>query len=485
MRRIIKWFLLGFTVLLVGIGAPLVVFGWEAYQLRYPAAVNMGEMSALHGDHLSSSDTGPAVSVTDLKDPVTTAPVKSFQITAQNRRITLDNGEVKQAWTFNGTTPGPELRVQEGDRLRVTLKNEDIEEGVTIHWHGLVLPNSMDGVAGVTQNAVKPGETFTYDFIARHAGTFWFHSHQQSSLQANMGLMGRLIVEPKQKAFSYDRDYAVQLQEFRDYYLVNGKTKGVQLDAHPGEVVRLRLINSDSDTHEMTVVGVPFRVVSMDARDLIGPTELENTYLSIGGGQRYDLLFRMPDSGSVQVTSSAKDKASFFIQLGKGDAAEQPSGDLKEFDFTAYGTPAEDGLAVDSPFDSVHELRLNQSFLYLTINEKAFHEIPPILVAEGDLVKIKLINQGGGDHPMHLHGHTFKVLTKNGKPLTGSPIYLDTILLKHGDTYEIAFRADNPGLWMEHCHRLWHAENGMTMMVNYQGITTPYTVGRESGNFPD
>jgi FtsP/CotA-like multicopper oxidase with cupredoxin domain len=86
---------------------------------------------------------------------------------------------------------------------------------------------------------------------------------------------------------------------------------------------------------------------------------------------------------------------------------------------------------------------------------------------------------------MHLHGHLFKVLTKNGKPLTGSPIYADSILLFRGDVYEIAFHANNPGLWMEHCHNLGHAAAGMMMMVNYEGVTTPYRVGTKSGNIPD
>jgi FtsP/CotA-like multicopper oxidase with cupredoxin domain len=119
------------------------------------------------------------------------------------------------------------------------------------------------------------------------------------------------------------------------------------------------------------------------------------------------------------------------------------------------------------------------------INDKSFPDVPSIIVKEGDLVKLHFENDTGMDHPMHLHGHTMKLLAKNGKPVLGSPIYLDTILVKPHETYDAAFKADNPGLWMIHCHNLAHSDYGMDMMVAYEGVTTPYQVGSESGNHPD
>lgn len=106
-------------------------------------------------------------------------------------------------------------------------------------------------------------------------------------------------------------------------------------------------------------------------------------------------------------------------------------------------------------------------------------------VKEGEGVLIKIANEGGGDHPFHIHGHTFRVLSKNGIPLKGSPVYLDTLLTKKDDIYEVYLEADNPGLWMAHCHDLSHASMGMSMMLNYEGITTPFRVGTKSGNLPD
>jgi FtsP/CotA-like multicopper oxidase with cupredoxin domain len=106
-------------------------------------------------------------------------------------------------------------------------------------------------------------------------------------------------------------------------------------------------------------------------------------------------------------------------------------------------------------------------------------------VKEGDRVLITITNKAGGDHPFHIHGHIFRVWSKNGVPLKGSPVYLDTLLTKKGETYEVYMEADNPGLWMAHCHNLQHASMGMSMMMNYEGITTQFRVGTKSGNLPD
>ncbi|TMV51436.1 multicopper oxidase family protein [Paenibacillus mesophilus] len=450
--------------------------------LKFPEEIDMGHtgMSGHEGHAGSTISTGSERSCEKLVEAKSDGPTRTFELTAAKTSANVPGGKTTKAWTFNGSTPGPELRVREGDRVVVKLSNQDIGKGVTIHWHGVVLPCSQDGVAGVTQDAVMPGEQFTYEFVAKHPGTYWYHSHQQSSEQATMGLIGRLIVEPKSTTFRYDRDYAVTLQKLNDkQYLTNGRADGLALEAKPGETVRLRLINAYNEVQWMGVAGADFRVISMDGQDLNGPRALNGEWIPIGGGQRYDLLITMPENGQVQVYS--KERKEWNIALGQGRAPEKLDKDAKEFDFTSYGTPKEDGITPQMKFDRSYNLELG----LLDINGRQFHEIPPLVVKEGDWVKVRFEHKFGGPHPMHLHGHIFKVLTKNGKALSGSPIYADSILLLRGDVYEIAFRADNPGLWMEHCHNLGHAANGMTMMVNYEGVTTPFRVGTKSGNLPD
>ncbi|XEC96566.1 multicopper oxidase family protein [Paenibacillus tarimensis] len=469
------------AALLLGLlAAALLLSACGHGMMQHPVEINMGDMGE-HAHHYGGNDvTGNTVACTDLKEPPSEAPVRSFDLTAAKTNVEMGNGKTAEALTYNDTTPGPELRVMEGDRVVVNLTNKDIQKGVAIHWHGVVLPCSQDGVPGVTQDAVWPGGTYTYEFIARDPGTYWYHSHQQSSQQVQRGLIGRLIVEPKERTFQYDRDYAVTLQKLNDVsYLTNGKEGGLKLDAKPGETVRLRLINAFNDVQRMGVAGASFQVVSIDGQDLNVPGELQHEWIPVGGGQRYDVLFTMPEDGQVLVYS--KEHKQWRITLGEGRPPEKLDKNAKIFDFTNYGTPKEDGISPDMHFDRTYTLVLGP----IDINGKRFHEIPPIVVKEGEWIKLRFEHKLGAEHPMHLHGHLFKVLTKNGKPLTGSPVYADSILLFKGDVYEVAFKADNPGLWMVHCHNLGHARAGMTMMINYEGVTTPHRVGTRSGNLPD
>jgi len=146
-----------------------------------------------------------------------------------------------------------------------------------------------------------------------------------------------------------------------------------------------------------------------------------------------------------------------------------------------------------SHFDQTYSITLNNQVgnslgrmgMTYTMNGKVFPDTGMIMVKEGQQIKIHFENQSDLYHPMHLHGHIFVVLARDGHPLTGSPVYLDTVLIPPHTTYDIAFLANNPGIWMLHCHNLLHANWGMDMMVMYNNISTPYTVGKTSGNIPD
>lgn len=217
----------------------------------------------------------------------------------------------------------------------------------------------------------------------------------------------------------------------------------------------------------------------------------------------------MPESGTVQIVNvdTPGFQGNFFTKLlglktlsaeaenqmltatiGK-PAAQADFAILRSnpvFDFTTYGTPeqTQDHLSIDTTFDHQYEMKLGNSLGFFNggftmrfkINEATFPNIPSYSVKEGDHTDIP--------HPMHLHGHFFRVLSKNGVPLYGSPVYRSTLLVGKQETYDIAFSADNPGLWMLHCHNLGHAANGMDMMITYEGVT-PYAVGKKTGNHPD
>ncbi|MCR2806877.1 multicopper oxidase family protein [Paenibacillus soyae] len=464
------------------LGSVILTYFWQM-RLQKPFEVNMAAMHHMGGmnghDHGTMHDAA-ATGCEAITEKAGNEPVREYYLTAAQHENKLDNGQTELVWTFNGLTPGPEIRVTEGERLRIVLKNTDIKEGVTIHWHGIILPCSQDGVAGVTQEAVKPGEQFTYEFIADHPGTYWYHSHQASSVQVEKGLLGKLIVEPLKKRSEYEQEETLLIQQLNGTWLMNGSTKGVTIQASPGSTVRLRMVNAANETETISVNGAAYRIIAMDGHDLREPGVLENVQFQIAAGQRYDLLLQMPQEGKVIVANDSGLRA----VLGAGSDPKSRS-DYSLFDWTNYGAPDPLAPVGNLIIDKSFTLELGQTLFVKSINGKSFHEIPPIVVKEGERVKLTIINNGGGDHPFHLHGHVFQVLSRNGRPLTGSPIILDTLATQEGEFYEVYVKADNPGLWMMHCHNLRHSSMGMSMMFNYEGISTLYRVGTRSGNLPD
>jgi FtsP/CotA-like multicopper oxidase with cupredoxin domain len=429
-----------------------------------------------------------------------------FTLVAQNSIITLSSGVKIAAWTFNGASPA-NLRVHQGDLVVVGVVNH-LSFGITIHWHGINSFNSTDGVAGVTQDAIKAGQTYIYRFIPHEAGTFWFHAHQLAYEETAGGLFGKLIVDPTTPTIHADVDVAVALHlwngpDNQELFSIDDASQTLNEAAKPGQWVRLRLIetsNTDSSIpHLITLVGAPFKVISLDGYDLSGPQWLNTVPIPLGTAQRVDLLFQMPAQGSVSlITANDQDNNQHYqrfpnIVFGQGTAPSTLPAVTKWFDMTTYGQPASTPITPRSPFDTTSTIDLNNQMgtslgrqgMTFTMNGKVFPYTGMIMVKYGQLVKIQLVNQSDLYHPIHLHGHVFTVLDVDGKPLTGSPIRLDTLLVHPHTTVDIGFVANNPGIWMIHCHNFLHANWGMDMMLAYNGYSTPYTMGTQSGNFPD
>jgi FtsP/CotA-like multicopper oxidase with cupredoxin domain len=456
-----------------------------------------GEAAHEHRHHAHHSGS----SVTEMTGPRQGEPDRRFTLTAQETRIRLSSGETVEAWAFDSRAPGPELRVRQGDLVEVTLLNEDIEDGVTIHWHGIDVPNAEDGVAGLTQNAVRAGERYTYRFRAEQTGTYWYHSHQVSSEQVRKGLFGAFIVEPREPEEDA-REITVMSHSWEDgedRVATIGASDTLEREAiAPGTLVRLRLVNTDSYPVTLSLTGTPFKVAAIDGIDLNASTNLTDTNLKLAAGGRYDVTFTMPSRpvrlGVPGAMSFADENPNLGLLLssdGKGNVPTLASG--PEFDPASYGNPASMPFDASSAFDREFEVVLdNRPGFYdglfnglWTINGEVFPDTPMQMVREGDLVKTTFVNRSFMDHPMHLHGHHVLVLSRNGEPMSGSPWWVDTLNVAPGESYEVAFRADNPGIWMDHCHNLDHAAQGMTMHLGYEGVTTPFKVGKETGNRPE
>lgn len=498
-RAIVVRFLTAATAVLVVGGLAWLAWSWQ--ESRLPGTYDVmdygsadyggGPLPKGTGDHARHGD-GHAISVAELTGP-RGAPDARFTLTARRARLRLPSGKTIETLTFGGRAPGPELRVRQGDLVAVTLRNDDVDVGVSIHWHGVDVPNAEDGVAGVTQDAVMPGGRYDYRFRAEQVGTFWYHTHQASAKEVKRGLFGAFVIEPRRAARD-TLDLALAAHDFAGVETVNGVAGMQRRAVAPGTRVRLRLINTDSTPQRFTLIGTPFRVLAIDGTDLNAPSPLAATALELGAGGRYDLGFTMPET-PVELTLPDTRAGLVLSRDGRAEPAVEPAAEPagENFDPAVYGRPASTPFGRSSRFDRRFRFEIGRKPGFLdgrpgfhwTINGRIFPDVPVFVVEKGDLVKITFVNSTDAVHPMHLHGHHMLVLSRDGAPVSGSPWWSDTLPVEPGERYEVAFRADNPGLWMDHCHNLRHAAEGLTMHVAYAGVETPFRAGGAAHNHPE
>lgn len=505
-RQRLRWLLAAIGALLAFSVPALLFAAWE--RSRLPGTYNVTEIGAAdfgggaHAGHGHGGGNGVhgglgRVDVDHLKETASGEPDYRRTLTARTATITLASGREVDVLSFDGTVPGPELRIPRGSLVEITLVNEDVEEGVSIHWHGVRVPNAVDGVAGVTQDAVMPGQRYVYRFRAEHAGSYWYHSHQASARQVKQGLYGAFVVVPREDGAAEEKpspgdelDLVLMAHTFagRDVLGVSDELDRRAVD--PGTDVRLRLVNTDDFPMRFGLAGTPFRVLAIDGVDLNGPTPLNGSLLELAAGGRYDLGFTMPRK-PVRLDLLGSDAGLLLSSDGGGDVAPASGGRL--FDPAVYGSPAPTPFGASSRFDRTFQLDIGDRIGFFdgklgrhwTLNGETHEGMPALVVQEGDLVRITLSSETSAVHPMHLHGHHLLVLARNGEPTRGSPWWTDSLNLQKGDTFDLAFRADNPGLWMFHCHNLVHAAEGLGTHVVYGGVQTRYLVGGRTRNRPE
>jgi FtsP/CotA-like multicopper oxidase with cupredoxin domain len=439
---------------------------------------------------------GPAsrriVSVADLRGPTTPAAggtTVRHLLTAQRATVRLPSGGViDDAWTYNGQVPGPAIVATQGDLIEVSLHNSDIDDGVTLHWHGYDVPCGEDGAPGATQLAVAPGDDFVYRFRADQTGTYWYHTHQTSHVGVRQGLYGTLVVHPRRAASHpgpvAGLDLTLPLHTFDGTLVVGDGSRATGHLAPAATPVRLRIVNTDSEPHQLTLPGVTFRVAAVDGRDLHAPDEVSDVRLRLPAGGRYDLTFEMPER-PVGLTVDGKT----MVRV-RPDAADETEPSIAgvdgwpELDLLRYGQPAAatlDRRRANRHFTIVLDRGLamvdGRPAYAHTVNGRGHPSIPDQLVREGDVVRFTVVNRSLETHPWHLHGHPVLVLSRNGATPSGSPLWMDTFDVRPGEVWEVAFEATNPGVWMNHCHNLPHADQGMMLRVAYDGIE-PVDAGR-------
>jgi manganese oxidase len=248
-----------------------------------------------------------------LLEPKLVDGVKTFELETGVVRWNILPAVKVEGYAFNAQVPGPRIRITEGDRVRIKVTNR-LPEPTTVHWHGLILPNNMDGPAQVTQPPIPPGGSYTYEFTTEQAGTFFYHSHDHADRQQALGLYGALIIDPKDPAqqLRADKEYTVQLQEWLkregltypamlmegalpNYFTINGKAypETESIAMRVGETIKLRFIGTNNNfVHPMHVHGGPFTVVARDGYPLTAAARFEADTVNVGPGQRYDVIWK-------------------------------------------------------------------------------------------------------------------------------------------------------------------------------------------------
>ena len=440
-----------------------------------------------------ATEDGSTPDVGEFPEPEYGEPDRTYELTATDAEVTVGSDERHDGWTYDGEYPGPEIRAVEGERVRVVLEN-DLPEETTIHWHGMVLEgdNAMDGVPGVTQAAIEPGEEFVYEFDAEPAGTHWYHSHV--GLQLDRELLGPLVIEERDPHVEYDTEETLVLDEhlpteprvessggrggmggmgggFPDAPPAEGTLVDGRLPAEPAQIaveagdrIRLRLINAAAaTTYEVGIDDHELLVTHTDG-PAVEPVTVDT--LEIGMGERYDVVVeaRSPGRWPIRVTPidspTSAGQAVLDYEGVDGNVTEGSIGsrrldlsDLHSVDsLSAYeGTP-----------DRTVDLTLSggpMSGNEWTIDGQAYPEADPIHVEAGEHVRFRMVNRSPMRHPMHLHGHHFRV---------GDALKDTVVVPGHMGSVTIDFVATNPGAWFFHCHHLYHMETGMARTVPYE-----------------
>ncbi|MBT8159837.1 MULTISPECIES: multicopper oxidase family protein [Arthrobacter] len=455
--------------------------------------------SSFSATHHAGTGAAPGAkrSVDTLRAPAGTARVREFTLHARSERVTLDDGTRVDALTF-GSLPGPELRATQGETVKVTLVNDDVPDGVTLHWHGYDVPNAMDGVPGVTQDAVMPGGSFTYEFPAAQTGTYWYHTHQNAAANVPKGLYGALIVDPPAGPAPGVLDLSVPVHSLGGATLFGSHSATWTQDAAPGTRVRLRIINTDQTTQRFSVAGVSFRLAAVDGGELgtadgalgaVNGGELSGTALPLAAGGRYDVELTMPGHAVQLALEGARAGGLSLVPPGSAavPAARFVSG--PELDLATYGPPAANPAPTantSATYVLDHLIRFVDGVprFAFTVNGAVYPNITPLVVEEGDKVQVTIVNRSDDVHPMHPHGHHVRVLSIDGRAVSAD-LRMDSLEVRPGQVWTVLLTADNPGIWMDHCHNLSHARDGMMFHLAYGGISSPYNHDGGSRNHPE
>ena len=420
-------------------------------------------------------------------DSTKSGSIKHFELTAKKSKVTLHPEVSFEAWSYNGKIPGETIRVKLGDTVQVKFKNE-LPSETTIHWHGVRVPNAMDGVPGVNQKPVPPGGEFTYRFKPKEAGTFLYDPHVRGHEQLERGLSGVLIVEDENSE-KYSKDIVLVIDDWRinkggklserfmghhdlmhdgrwgNLITVNGKYQP-DIEISPGDRIRIRMINvSNARIYRPKFKGVAPKVVSYDGL-MVGSNKIQLDKLFLAPGNRIDLDIEIPKSQktALQLIDSFTRNE---IPLAKFALSKTLNKKTPSFALRTTNSFPDTSQAKSLPTDFHYTLEAKRGGKYgisWTMNEKAWGEHDIFKLKKGRYYKLLIENKSSRLHPMHFHGLFFQVLSRN-KKFQPELFWRDTALILPRESIEIGLVALDLGKWVNHCHILEHAESGMMSMI--------------------
>ena len=402
-------------------------------------------------------------------------------------------------WAYEGSVPGPVLQVRQGQPVQITVVNK-FNEDTTVHWHGIRLPNAMDGVPGLTQKPIRPGESFVYEFTPPDAGTFWYHPHVDTLQQLGRGLAGALIVEEPEPV-AVDRDLLWLIEDWRlddrgriaggfgnrmeagmsgrigNTVTINGRV-AEKVSVKAGERVGPRLVNAAL----ARIVGLRFEdhkpvVVAHDGQPC-EPHLPEGGRVVLGPAMRADLILDMtgkPGQTYRVIDDFYQDLAYKLVDLAyDGKPAREPRSEPPQ-QLPANPLPEPQIAAAERLEIALQGGMMGGMGMMCgdgatwTMNGMSMtgdgQSMPPLFaIKRGKSCVLALRNETAWWHPMHLHGHSFRVVSRNGKRNPGKE-WRDTVLVPPRESADLAFVADHPGDWMFHCHVTDHQEAGMMAVI--------------------
>lgn len=456
-----------------------------------------------------------ALALPGLTSRARASSIVDYTLTSAPLRFSPAPGMSFSGVAFNGTIPGPVLRIVHGQRLRAKFVNRSGQKS-TVHWHGMILPNKMDGSEDVTQPAVPSGSSFMYEFNPDPPGTRWYHDHVSDGLLR--GLFGMIIVEDP-RDMRADAEFALVFHDVPNLATVDSAMRGVsnapmadpmespemrqmapddkmgdevaylarcingasypntkKLPVKVGQHVRLRILNANpTETRYVRLAGHRLTVTHSDGNPLPRPVEVDA--LRVGVAERYDAWFEVTAPGAwlLQGLSSdplAYEQAAVVHTEGMENAppAASPQS-LDGVDYFTYQKAGGAGGALGPLSGKQYDFTLDDGKYgssRWTINGQTYPNTPKILVHRNDIVNVRFLNKTDMDHPMHLHGHVFEVTEVDGVALA-RPLPKDTSLVRaNGGTLRWRFKADSPaGRWLLHCHNAIHMMDGMMTYVQY------------------